>query len=189
VPNVDVTRPLRSGDLRREQRRVMLGAGLAVTVGGIVLVGGYFFVPLPLHGTANVAERLTLALHVDIVVFAWLIAAVANVANRRFFSRDDIHGAGFFPPSERVAVPMALLQNTLEQTVLAMGAHLILATMLMGQELVLLLLLALLFCIGRAAYWAGYRGGAGQRAFGFALTFYPTLAAYGLAVILLIRRG
>jgi hypothetical protein len=189
VPNVDVTRSLRSADLHYEQRGVIRGVVLAILVGTVVLLGGYLFAPFPWRGYANVGERIALALRVDIIVFAWLIAAVANVGNRRFFSRDDIQGAGFYPPSERIAIPVAILQNTLEQTVLAMGAHLSLATVLIGQELVLLPLLALLFCVGRAAFWVGYRGGAGQRAFGFALTFYPTLVAYVLAIIVLIRRG
>jgi hypothetical protein len=189
VSNVNLTRSLRSADLHYEQRGVIRGVILALLFGTVVLLAGYLFVPFPWHGYANVGERIALALRIDIIVFAWLIAAVANVGTGRFFSRDDIQGAGFYPPSERIAIPVAILQNTLEQTVMAVGAHLILATMLVGQELVLLPLLALLFCVGRAAFWLGYRGGAGQRAFGFALTFYPTLIAYVLAIILLIRRG
>jgi hypothetical protein len=190
VPNVEATRSLRRADLHYEQRRVVLGASLALVVGAIVLVGGYSFLSIPLHGTAPIAERLAFALRVDVVVLLWLLAAIANVGNRRFLSRDDIQGAGFYPPSEGLAVPVAILQNTLEQTVLAIGAHLVLATLLLGQELVVLPLLALLFCIGRAAFWVGYRSGAGGRAFGFALTFFPTVAAYGLAIILLLlRRG
>jgi uncharacterized membrane protein YecN with MAPEG domain len=189
LPNVDVMRSLRRADLEYEQRRVIQGVVIAILVGTVALLGSYLFVPFPRHGTANVAERIALALRVDILVFAWLIAAIANVGTGRFFSRDDIQGAGFYPPSERLVIPVAILQNTLEQTVLAVGAHLILATMLMGQELILLPVLALLFCVGRAAFWVGYRGGAGRRAFGFALTFYPTLLAYVLAIILLIRRG
>lgn len=189
MPNLDATRSLRRADLHYEQRRVIRGVVLAILVGAVVLLGGYLFVPFSFHGTTNVAERIALALRFDILVFGCLIAAIVNVGNGRFFSRDDIQGAGFYPPSERIAIPVAILQNTLEQTVLAVGAHLILATMLMGQELVLLPLLALLFCVGRAAFWVGYPGGAGQRAFGFALTFYPTLIAYLLAIVLLIRRG
>jgi hypothetical protein len=189
VSNVDVTRSLRSADLHYEQRGVARGVLIAILVGTVVLLGGYLFVPFPWHGYANVGERIALALRIDIIVFAWLVAAIANVGSRRFFSRDDIQGSGFYPPSERIAIPVAILQNTLEQTVTAVGAHLVLATLLLGQELVLLPLLAVLFCVGRAAFWLGYRGGAGQRAFGFALTFYPTLAAYLLAIILLIRRA
>jgi hypothetical protein len=189
VQSIDVTRTLRREDFQFEQRRVVIGASLALLVSAVILIGGYLMVSLPLHGTAAVAERLAFALKVDIMVLLWPILAIISVGNGRFMSRDDIQGAGFYPPSERIAIPVAILQNTIEQTVLAVGAHLILATMLVGQELVILPLLALLFCAGRVAFWAGYRDGAGRRAFGFALTFFPTVAAYGLTILLLIRRG
>jgi hypothetical protein len=189
VSNADVTRTLRRADLQFEQRRIVLGASLALLVSAIVLIGGYLMIALPSHHAATIGDRLAFALKVDLVVVLWLVAAIASVGNGRFLSRDDIQGAGFYPPSARIAVPVAILQNTLEQVVLAIGAHLILATMLREDELIVLPLLALLFCIGRAAFWAGYRGGAARRAFGFALTFFPTVAAYALAAILLIHRG
>jgi hypothetical protein len=189
VSNADVTRTLRRADLQFEQRRIVLGVSLALVVSAIVLIGGYLTLAIPLHHDATLAERLAFALKVDLVVLLWLIAAIANVGNRRFFSRDDIQGAGFYPPSERIAVPVAILQNTLEQALVAIGAHLILGTLLVGEELIILPLLALLFCIGRATFWAGYRGGAGRRAFGFALTFFPSVGAYALAIALLIHRS
>ncbi len=49
-------------------------------------------------------------------------------------------------------------------------------------------LLVALSCIGRAAFWFGYGGGAASRAFGFGTTFYPTVAAYVLAVVLIFVR-
>ena len=189
MQNVDVTRTLRRADLHFEQRRIVIGASLALLVTILVLVGGYLFVAMPLHVADGVGNRLVFAFRVDIVPLLWLLAAIVNVGNRRFLSRDDIQGAGFYPPSERLAIPVAILQNTLEQTVLAIGAHLVLATLLIGEELIILPLLALLFCIGRAVFWAGYGSGAGQRAFGFALTFFPTVIAYVLALLLLGRRG
>ena len=42
-----------------------------------------------------------------------------------------------------------------------------------------------LFCVGRASFWLGYRHGAAARAFGFALTFYPSVGACVAAVALL----
>jgi hypothetical protein len=189
VQTVDVTRTLRRADHHFEQRRIVIGASLAFTVTILALAGGYLFLAMPLHVADSVADRLVFALRVDIVPLLWLLAAIVNVGYRRFLSRDDIQGAGFYPPSERLAIPVAILQNTLEQTVLAIGAHLVLATLLIGEELTILPLLALLFCIGRAIFWAGYGSGAGQRAFGFALTFFPTVVAYVLALFLIVRRG
>jgi MAPEG family protein len=189
VLNNDVTRSLRRADLQFEQRRIVLGAALALIVTIFVLAVGYGFVAMPPHGTMDLADRVVFALRVDIVPLLWLLAAIVNVGNRRFLSRDDIQGAGFYPPSERLAIPVAILQNTLEQSVLAIGAYVILATLLIGEELIILPLLALLFCVGRLVFWAGYGSGAGQRAFGFVLTFFPTVAAYALALLLLAHRG
>jgi uncharacterized membrane protein YecN with MAPEG domain len=43
--------------------------------------------------------------------------------------------------------------------------------------------LSALFVVGRIAYWIGYPQGAGARAFGFALTFYPTIMALLAALV------
>ncbi len=48
-------------------------------------------------------------------------------------------------------------------------------------------MLVVLFGIGRAAFWRSYQYGAARRALGFALTFYPTVAAYALSIVLIIR--
>jgi hypothetical protein len=108
---------------------------------------------------------------------------VGNVARGRFLSAADIRGSGFAAPSPRIAVDIAIVQNTLEQAVLALGAHLALASQLAPREMSLMPYLVALFCLGRACFWLGYRGGAGSRAFGFATTFYPTVFAYGLAIL------
>ena len=83
----------------------------------------------------------------------------------------------------------AVLQNTLEQVVLAVVVHLALASLLRGREMVLIPLLVALFCSGRLAFWIGYRRGAGSRALGFGLTFYPTALALGLTLLLLVLRA
>ena len=85
----------------------------------------------------------------------------------------------------RLAVPAAVLQNSLEQTVLAVGAHLILATVLQGEEMILLPVLVVLYLIGRVLFAIGYAKGAGARAFGMALTGASTIGAFGIALVLL----
>jgi len=118
----------------------------------------------------------------------WLLITVGNVANGRFFLSADSAGAGFTAPSARLVPCVAVLQNNLEQCILAVGAHLALAVLLRGEELRLTPLLVILFGIGRAAFWFGYRHDAPGRDFGFATTFCPTVAAYALAVVLLVSR-
>jgi uncharacterized membrane protein YecN with MAPEG domain len=44
------------------------------------------------------------------------------------------------------------------------------------------------FCAGRVLFWIGYRSGPVARAFGFAMTFYPSVAALIVSGGLLISR-
>ena len=60
------------------------------------------------------------------------------MASIRFRSDADRPGSAYGAPSSRLAVPAAVLQNTLEQTALAVGSHLVLATVLRGEEMVVL---------------------------------------------------
>ena len=70
------------------------------------------------------------------------------------------------PPSPAIAVRSAVLQNALEQAVFAFGAHLALAAVLRGPQLVLLPPLVALFLVGRVAFAAGYRKGAPRLRYG-----------------------
>ena len=79
-----------------------------------------------------------------------------------------------------------MLQNSLEQTVLAFGAHLVLATLLRGPELVIIPLLVGIYFIGRVTFALGYAQGAARRSFGMALTAAPNAASYLLAAGLMI---
>lgn len=59
-------------------------------------------------------------------------------------------------PSEN-KVPSAILENTIEQTILAFGALTILDTVLRGPELVLIPLLVVIYVIGRLTFSPAYR--------------------------------
>ncbi len=153
----------------------------------VVLAVGYALVPPTWVGAfPTFADRLRYTLQADVFVFLWLAVAIGRVAGTRFFSPADIDGSGLASASPRIRVPGAILENTFEQCVLAAGAHLALAATLRGRDMVLIPLLVVLFCVGRAAFWAGYAKGAGGRAFGFATTFYPSLFAWLLAAVLAI---
>src|SRR3546814_5279956 len=56
------------------------------------------------------------------------------VSRGRFHSAIDNPGSAFAPPSPAIAVQVAFLQNTLEQAVAAVGAHLALATLISGRS-------------------------------------------------------
>jgi len=44
-------------------------------------------------------------------------------------------------------------------------------------------ILAALFLLGRTIFWVGYHKNPQQRAFGFGLTFYPTLIVYAWLLV------
>ncbi|MEJ2436309.1 MAG: hypothetical protein P8Y53_25375, partial [Pseudolabrys sp.] len=117
-----------------------------------------------------------------------LIYCIATIARKRFFHTEVIEGAAYDGPGSDVAVDKAVLQNTLEQTVLAAVAYNGLAAAAPWLAPVLLPALVGLFLLGRVLFIGGYRKGAGGRALGFGLTFYPTVATYVIFVAALIAR-
>ena len=136
----------------------------------------------------DAGERIAFALKADIAVFLWLAGCVRAVSSGRFNSPADIRGSAYAPPSPAIAVKVAVLQNSLEQTVLAVGAHLCLAAVVRGPELVLVPVLVLLYLVGRVCFVAGYPRGAAGRAFGMALTGVSTVAAFAIAIGVLLLR-
>jgi hypothetical protein len=133
----------------------------------------------------DLPARLVFALRADLFVLLWVVLGIVLVALGRGRSAADIGGAAS-SPSPAIAVRVAFLQNTLEQAVIAAGAHLALATLLEGPALASIAVAVVLFGLGRLAFLAGYARGAGGRAFGMATTFLPTGAGYALAMGLLL---
>jgi hypothetical protein len=131
-------------------------------------------------GPTALAERLTVVAAADVFVLCWLAVAIGNVARLRFFSEDDIAGSGSGVATAQVGRAKAVLQNTLEQVVLAVPVHAALAV-LVASSVPLIVALAALFAAGRVLFWVGYARGAEARAFGFALTFYPSVAGLIIA--------
>jgi hypothetical protein len=167
--------------ISRAQRGVAIGMAAGAALSALILCcpTRWFIAPLPLE----LSSRLAFAARADALAMLWLLAAIANVARRRFFSAADIDGSGFAPASDRLRIEAAVLQNTLEQTVLAAVLYPALVSLPAQSDVMLVPQLLTLFCLGRLAFWIGYRFGARWRAFGFALTFYPTVFGYVLLAI------
>lgn len=104
-----------------------------------------------------------------------LIVCIARLAAHRFFSPADIDGSTSSGDTEQAKVLQAILQNTTEQTLLAALVHAACVLLLPLSWLQLVPAAAVLFLIGRLTFTVGYPRGAAERAFGFGLTFYPTL--------------
>jgi len=77
------------------------------------------------------------------------------------------------------------LQNTLEQSCLAVPVYIATAIVAPATVLSVVPAAAAMFFVGRLLFFAGYANGAPSRAYGFALTFYPTV----LLLLLLVAVG
>ncbi|QDC40265.1 MAPEG family protein [Sphingobium fuliginis] len=172
-----------------EQRSIVMQSALAVLLCAVVLGGGYLCIPPELVGVPTpmaLEDRLGFALKWDLLILFWLAGSVGAVSQKRFWHPADRHGSAYSEPSPALAVCQANLQNTLEQAVLALSAHLILATVLLERELVLIPLLVMVFLVGRATFAIGYAKNPIARAFGMAVTGAPTGFAYVLAASLIM---
>ena len=172
-----------SSNFRREQRGVAIRmvAALCVTI-LVTVVWVYWSVP----DSRPLPDRLVAVARADLLVLFWLAATIGNVARLRFFSVNDIAGSVSTTGSVNVSSANAVLQNTLEQAALAVPIHVALAVLVVS-SVPLITALSMLFAIGRFLFWIGYANGARSRAFGFALTFYPSVAGLIIAVVAAVR--
>lgn len=177
-----------SVDLRAEVRKIRAAALVSLGFCAVCFAAGYVLLLRFFEFPEGIVDRMVFVLRADVFILLWVLIGVGLVSRGRRRSAVDISGALSGHPSARIAVEAAFLQNTLEQAVLAVGAHLALATLLQGDALALVVVAVFLFGLGRAAFLHGYRKGAGGRAFGMVTTALPTLAGYGLAAVLIALR-
>jgi len=164
--------------LRKTQQGVArgIGIGLGLTIAAAIL--GY-----SRSSTAILESRLTTLGIAALVLGLWLAAAIGTVARLRFGSARAVDGGDGDP---RVDAANAILRNTAEQVLLALVAYTAL-TLLSDHARVPVALFAACFAAGRLLFWTGYRDGAESRALGFALTFYPSIAALLMAALATLR--
>lgn len=148
----------------------------------------YVLLPRVFTFPTALAERLAFAAQCSAIVLLCVAAAVLNVSTRRRFSPHDIGGAAAGPPGPRIAIAAAVLQNTLEQAVIAVGLYLALASLLGGDWLSLIPVGVAFFVVGRILFLRGYARGVEGRSLGMALTMTPTILGYLLVLGLLVAR-
>jgi hypothetical protein len=157
------------------QKGVARNAGCAaltmVIVYSLVAYWGKHYFP----EQASLDLRLKLLAWSLLLPASMLVLCIGRLANHRFDTPEDIHGSGLTTGTERAKLLQAMLQNTLEQCLLALAIYLAGALLLPAQLLGAIPAAATLFLIGRLCFFIGYHKGAPGRAFGFGLTFYPTV--------------
>ncbi len=151
-------------------------------------VAGYYGLPLVIELPVELADRLAFAAIASLFIAVWVLAAVMMVSTTRRFSPEDIGGSAAGPPSDKLAIKKAFLQNTLEQTVITVVFFFALAAVAAGPWIALIVVTVAFFAVGRLLFYRGYAEGVTGRAFGMTLTMIPTFFGYLVVIGLLIAR-
>lgn len=175
-------------DLTEKQKGVIRGVIPAALVTLVGLAAVSLLIPMATLPVDEPAARLAWALPWVLLPIFTLMISVMRVANHRFSSPDDIDGSGLTAGTDRVLLLRAILQNTLEQSVLAIAAYVIWATVMPHSWLRAIPIAALLFVTGRILFARGYQRGAPGRAAGFGLTAYPTFGMLMVLAVTLVLR-
>ena len=165
--------------------RNVIPAAVLTVVG---LCGVSLLIPESVLPTDEPGARIAWALKWALLPALALMVSIMRVANHRFSSPEDIDGSGLTEGTPEVRVLRAVLQNTLEQAVLAIAAYAIWAAVMPLAWLRVIPIGAVLFVCGRVLFARGYAQGAPERAMGFALTAYPTFGMLTtVAAVLIVR--
>lgn len=167
-------------DMSNDQRKVLAGMAAATVFSAAFFEVVFRMTAFDLTppGGIDISVRLEYALKCEVFAALCLLAGIAMIANRRFFIADAIEGGS----TPAIEIDQRYLQNTLEQLVLAIVAHLALVTIVAPESIRAVAILVMLFVIGRVTFWIGYHISGAARAFGFATTFYPTVAVYAFVM-------
>ena len=137
----------------------------------------------------DLASRITLGAWSLVPPAFALFVCIARLAKHRFFTPEDIHGSGLTGGTDKAKLLQALLQNTLEQACLALPVYMATSIVAPAPLLPAVPAAAAMFLVGRLFFFAGYANGAPSRAYGFGLTFYPTVMLLLFVVALGVSRA
>ena len=165
-------------------RKIVLGFGISIITLGLAI----YLAPARYLPGIEVQERLAFTFGWDSVLVLCLVISIGRLARFRFFSPEDIDGGGLSDGTRQAKSLQAILQNTLEQTVLGIAVHLAWSFTMPLTWQAAVPAAALLFLAGRILFMAGYNSGAPARALGFALTFYPSVIMLAAVLNSLIGR-
>ncbi len=153
-----------------DRREILIGMGLGLVWAILLVWIGTAFVNVPVFSRQFVTPFYFLAPGLV------LLAMIARLAQRRMFD-DTILDGGEAAPGSGADIDRRVLQNTIEQAVLAICLWPAISFIVLEDGPGIVLTLSIGFAIARVAFWIGYHISPPLRAFGFAATFYPTIVA------------
>ena len=178
--------PKRRPAARRDPRVKILGFNARQWPFIFVLLGNWLFaglffgiVKLFWHWTPDawsVGDRIALVIKDAVFAILPAVLAICIVAAQRL---DPSMFVGRTPkPNSAVDINNRFILNTVEQFILYFIGNAGLALYCPLEEARTLIILTMLFGMGRVLFWVGYHYNPYVRAFGFGITFYPTVAVY-----------
>jgi hypothetical protein len=160
-------------------RKQLVGFGGAMAAFLALWVAWHYRRAFSAYGPASddAQSRLGYALTWLLLPGLTLLIGIIGAARRGFY-RDAIDGTRT-PANAALEINLRYNQNTVEQVLLAAIAWGGLALRLPHDMLYVIPAMAVLFFVGRIAFFIGYLVYPMARAFGMVLTAVPTLLAYG----------
>lgn len=175
-------------NLTDKQKGVVRNVIPAAVLTVVGLCGVSLLIPMSVLPVDEPGARIAWALKWALLPVLTLMISIMRVANHRFSSPEDIDGSGLTDGTPQARVLRAILQNTLEQAVLAVAAYAIWAAVMPYAWLRVVPVAAVLFVAGRVLFARGYARGAPGRATGFGLTAYPTFGMLAAVAVALVFR-
>jgi hypothetical protein len=129
----------------------------------------------------SVGDRLTLAIQCSVIATLPAVLAIIVVAAQRL--NPDMWVGQRVRPNSALDINTRFILNTMEQFVLFLVGISGIALYAPLTEAHSLPILTTLFLLGRILFWFGYHKNPYLRAFGFGITFYPTVAMFAWLLI------
>lgn len=170
--------------LTDKQRGVIIGMSLGGAIALLLVSGGIILNPFAFDYLST-GDRLYVVTASCLAPGFFLMLSIGLLARHRMLTPEDIDGGGLREGTPRAKELQAVLQNTLEQAVLAIFAYFAWAFILPPTWLSVVPLAAIAFAIGRVLFMRGYAKGAPARALGFTLSFYVSATMLTAAVVFL----
>lgn len=165
--------------LTTKQKGVRRGIIIASVIALLVLISSALLNPFHYANDLPLMHRVALAIKALAAPGACLALSIAALAKHRFFTPADIDGSGLsLDATEKARILQSIIQNTLEQTVLAVMVYLFCVIVMPSKYLCVIPAAAILFLLGRILFSLGYAKGAPARSTGFALSFFPTMLLF-----------
>jgi len=135
-------------------------------------------------GSWNVGDRLELMINCSIIALIPAVFAIAIVAAQRL--NPDMWVGQNVKPNSALDVNTRFILNTVEQFILFIVGLAGIALYAPLSEAHSIPILTSLFLLGRTLFWIGYHKNPYLRAFGFGLTFYPTVGVFTWLLMLML---